>query len=168
MLFGIGGKGVPDREPWGGAGIPCLVAMTRDGDAILHSYHGAEYIGARPVLDQFEALLLAVAGKGEQTQRTRHRLSVIQHLRSIGTGSGEAKRYMITFDRSRYQTLEQKNITAELEIDETGHVQSAHFEPQLPAVIDYQLVNDASTWLFLPAVENGRPKAVHARLPLVL
>src|SRR5581483_10478036 len=151
-----------------GPGIPCLVAMTRDGDVLLHSYHGAEYIGAEPVLDQFEALLRAYTGQSEDIKRAKHRLAVIQHVRAAAGTAVPAKPYLIVFDRNRYQTLEEKNLTATLEIDDTGHVQSAHFEPQLPAVLDYQLVTDTQTWLFLPAVENGRAKAVKAVLPIKL
>jgi hypothetical protein len=47
-------------------------------------------------------------------------------------------------------------------------VTAASFEPALPTVLEFQLQQDAATWLFLPALENGQPKDVRVVLPLQL
>ena len=160
--------GIDPVERWAGPGIPCLVAMTRDGDAIFHSYHGADYVGPRQVLEEFELLLRTMDGKSVVARRATHRLAVVQHLRAVGEGSSSAKPYLVDFDLSHYQTLEEKLLKATLSLDEGGRVLEAAFEPHLPAVLDYQLVHDAGDWLFLPAIKNGKAVAITVMLPLSL
>jgi hypothetical protein len=75
---------------------------------------------------------------------------------------------VITLDQSRYQTLTITRIEATLSIDEHGRVMDAKFEPAWPTALDFQLNQDAGSWLFLPAVVHGQPKAVKAVLPLQL
>jgi thiol-disulfide isomerase/thioredoxin len=154
-------------ERWSARGIPNLVVLTREGEAIFTSYRGEEYLGASEPLKNFENLLPALATDSPQSRRSFHRLAVMQHLRAVGTGTSLPKPYFIPFDHSRYRTLDVKSVNAALEIDEKGKVTSARFEPELPTVIDFQLVRDASDWLFLPAVEQGQPKATKVVLPIV-
>jgi thiol-disulfide isomerase/thioredoxin len=154
-------------ERWAGPGIPCLVVVTPEGDAIMHSYHGEEYVGPQHVLQEFEEFLRATSNEME-TKRALHRLAVIQHVREAAGKSATAKPYVITIDFRRYKTLEVKELIATLTIDEQGHVADAEFEPKLPTVLHYQIVSDANKWLFLPAVKDGKPATVKVQLPLSL
>ena len=159
---------VEPLERWAAKGIPNLVAVTREGDLILHSYRGDEYLGPRSVLQQFTELLRSTQGDSATVKRARHRLAVLQHLRTVKGGDAPARPYVITLDQSRYQTLTITQIQATLSIDEHGRVMDAKFEPELPTALDFQLNQDAGSWLFLPAVVHGQPKAVKAILPLQL
>lgn len=153
-------------EKWSGRGIPCLVALTPDGDLIYHSYRGTEYLGPRHVLQEFSGLVRAMKGESPAAKRAMHRVAVLQHVRAAASGDRAAKPYVISLDPARYQTLEVKEIQATLELDEQGRVAGAKIDPALPVVVDDQLVRDAATWLFLPAVENGRPKPGRVQLPI--
>ena len=152
-------------ERWGGRGIPSLVALTRDGEVIFHSYRGVEYLGPRHVLQQ---TMTALQPEAESEKRARHRLAVIQHRRAAAGGDAAAKAYLIAMDPGRYRTLEVKELLADLELDAQGRVTGAAFTPQLEAVVEYQLQQDAATWLFLPGIERGEPRAQRVRLPLKL
>jgi thiol-disulfide isomerase/thioredoxin len=158
----------PAIERWAGSGIPCLVVITREGEALVHSYRGAEYVGPYDVLEKFETLLQLSAPNNPETKRRLHRLAVMQHVRGAAGGDKPAAPYALAMDLRRYQTLEVKTLTATLEIDEHGRVADAAIEPELPAVLNHQLVNDAGTWLFLPAVEKGRATRKTAKLPISL
>jgi len=155
-------------ERWDGPGIPSLVVLTREGEILYNSYHGEEYVGPRSVLAQAESLLRAMSEETGAPRPAAHRLALLQYLRTAGSATRPPTPYLIALDRSRYGTLEVKKLTATLEIDEQGKVTSAHFEPQLPPVLDYQLVQDAGNWLFLPALDHGQPKRVRVSLPLML
>lgn len=154
-------------ERWAGAGIPCLVVLSREGEPLFHSYRGTQYVGPDDVLMRFEQLLLAMQGKGEM-KRTMHRLAVVQHVRTAGEGTQKVQPYLINLDLSRYRTLEVKQITATLDIDEKGAVIDAAIQPELPVVLQHQLVTDAGTWLFLPFVKAGKPTRTKVSLPIVL
>jgi thiol-disulfide isomerase/thioredoxin len=156
-------------ERWAGRGIPCLVAVTREGEAVLHSYHGENYVGPQDVLKRFESLLHAMNASASAPRHPgMHRLAVLQHVRAAGTGSKPVTPYAISLDLGRYRTLETKEVVATLQIDEKGCVVDASVEPELPTVLNYQLVNDAGSWLFLPAVEDGRAVSRKVKLPLKL
>jgi thiol-disulfide isomerase/thioredoxin len=155
-------------ERWAGNGIPCLVVVTREGDAIFHSYRGSEYLGPDAPLAKFETLLGAMDSELAKSHPAMHRLAVFQHLRANATGSQPVKPYAVTLDYRRYRTLEIKEVVATLDIDETGHVLDAAIEPKLPTVLQYQLVSDAEKWLFLPAVEKGVAVRRKVQLPLKL
>lgn len=155
-------------ERWAAKGIPSLVAVTREGELIFHSYRGEEYLGPSSVLKQFTELLKSTQGNSDEVKRARHRLAVLQHVRAANGGAAMARPYVIALDRSRYQTLKVKTLTATLTLDERGRVTDSKFEPELPTALDFQLNQDAGTWLFLPTVENGQPKSVKVALPLQL
>lgn len=159
---------VEPLERWAARGIPNLVAVTRDGDLIFHSYRGDEYLGPSSVLQQFTELLRSTKGDSAAVKRARHRLAVLQHLRTVKDGDAPARPYVVALDQSRYRTLAITQIQATLSIDEHGRVTEAKFEPELPTALDFQLNQDAGNWLFLPAVDHGQPKAVKAVLPLQL
>ncbi|MCX6955094.1 MAG: thioredoxin-like domain-containing protein [Verrucomicrobia bacterium] len=168
VKFGSLGR-VQPLERWAGNGIPCLVAVTRDGDMIYHSYVGAEYVGPQAVLKQFEELLRSTQGESDTVKRARHRLAVLQHTRAAGaSGAARVKPYVIEFNPSKYRTLTIKEFVATLVVDEKGRVTAAQFEPAFPAALDYQVNEDVRTWLFLPAVENGRPKSLKIAMPVKL
>ncbi len=159
---------VEPLEKWKGNGIPCLVAVTREGDVLYHSYRGTEYLGPQVVLRQVEQMFGAAAGGDDETKRGTHRLAVLQHVRKAVGATTMAKPHLIVFDPRRYRTLTEKVINATLAIDARGRVTAASFEPALPTVLEFQLQQDAATWLFLPALENGQPKDVRVVLPLHL
>jgi len=155
-------------ERWEGPAIPDLIVVARNGDLLFDSFHGDDYVGPGSVLDQVETLLGSMDEKSEACRRARHRLSVLQHVRSAGGKAANPRPYLITLDPSHYQTLETKQLKALLEIDDRGHVTDAKIEPSLPTALEFQLTQEAETWLFLPAVAGGRPKSAHVILPISL
>ncbi len=155
-------------EQWAAKGIPNLVVVTREGEMIYHSYRGAEYLGPASVLESFDGLLNSTRGGGGATKRQMHRLAVVQHVRAATGGSATVAPYVIDMNLARYKTLENEELMASLTIDEKGVVQDVTIEPKLSAVLEHQLVNDAGTWLFLPAVKDGKAIAAKATLPLKL
>lgn len=155
-------------ERWAGRGIPCLVAVTREGDALLHSYRGEEYVGPQDVLNRFEQVLRASETRDPGTKRSLHRLAVMTHVRSAAGSTRAPAPYLISLNPRRYQTLETKDLVATLEIDADGRVLDASVEPELPAVLNHQLLEDARTWLFLPAIKDGRALRQKVALPLKL
>jgi thiol-disulfide isomerase/thioredoxin len=167
LKFSAIGRAAP-IERWAGRGIPSLVVLTREGDLIFNSYRGDEYIGPQEVLRKFEGLLEASDEKSPTARRARHRLAVLQHIRGAKEGHASVKPYLISLDRSRYQTLTSPTLEAKLKLDERGRVLEASFEPKLPSVIEYELVKDAGEWLFLPTVVDGKPQAKTIHLPLRL
>lgn len=154
-------------ERWKGRGIPSLIAFTREGEILFHSYRGEEYLGPDSVLKSFEPLLRSVAKDGAPSP-SLHRLAVAQYVRSAGGGSLPAKPYLIDMDLRRYQTLEHKELTATLTLSAKGTVEDVTISPQLPAVLEHQLIADAGNWLFLPSVHDGQPRPAQAKLPLAL
>jgi len=162
----VGSAGPVER--WEGTAIPDLIVVTRSGDLLFDSFHGNDYVGPGFVLDEVESLLGSMDEKSEATRRARHRLSVLQHVRSAGSTAVNPMPYLITLDPSHYQTLEVRHLKALLEIDERGRVTDAKIEPSLPTALDFQLTQEAGTWLFLPAVAGGRPKSAHVILPISL
>ena len=145
------------------------MALTRDGDVIFHSYRGEEYLGPSHVLREFSALASLMGGEpSNATKRALHRLAVVQHVRAAGGGSAGPRPYVISFDRRRNQTLEVKNLVARIELDPQGSVTGVTFEPKLDTVVEYQLVQEAEKWLFLPAVEQGRAVARRVEMPIKL
>lgn len=155
-------------ERWRGRGIPCLVALTREGEVLFHSYRGEEYVGPDDVLRRFEGVLGIEGADSLATKRSMHRLAVLQHVRAAAGGDRPAKPYALAMDMKRYQTLEEKNLTVTLDLDEQGKVVDATVAPKLPVVIDASLVEDAGKWLFLPAVEQGQPVRRRAVLPVAI
>lgn len=158
---------VPAVERWAGPGIPCLVALTRDGGVIAHSYRGAEYLGPLHVVHEVTRVL-EEDDVASPARKGLHRLAVVQHVRAAAGGNALVKPHYIGLVRQRYQTLEVKDLVATLEIDERGRVTEARFEPALDAVVAYQLEQDAQEWLFLPAVREGMARAQRVKLPLKL
>ncbi|HUR59855.1 MAG TPA: thioredoxin-like domain-containing protein [Opitutaceae bacterium] len=157
---------VAPLERWAGRGIPCLVALTRDGDLLFHSYRGEEYLGPLDVLQKFEALLGIEGAASVEAKRAMHRLAIVQHVRAAAGGNVPAKPYVVSIDLRRYQTLAEKNLTVTLDLDEKGQVVDAEVAPKLPAVVERSMVDDAGKWLFLPAVEKGEPVRKRAVLPV--
>jgi thiol-disulfide isomerase/thioredoxin len=159
---------VAPLERWSAKGIPNLVAVTREGELIFHSYRGEEYLGPQSVLQQFTELLRATKGDSSDVKRARHRLAVLQHIRAANGADAMVRPYVVTMDPTRYRTLAMSSLIATLSIDERGCVMEAKFEPELPTAIEFQLNQDAGSWLFLPALEQGQPKAKKVALPLQL
>jgi thiol-disulfide isomerase/thioredoxin len=155
-------------ERWAARGIPNLVAVTREGEIIFKSYRGDEYLGPQSVLQQFTDLLLASKGDSTEVKRARHRLAVLQHLRAAQGADATVRPYVVSLDHRRYRTLTITSIMATLNIDDHGLVTEAKFEPELPTAIDFQLNQDAMSWLFLPAVVQGRATGMKVSLPLQL
>lgn len=151
-----------------GNGIPCLVVCTRSGDAVFHSYEKGGYVGPAKPLEQFERMLGALDERVVKLSATRFGVDVLLHVRAAGASPAEAKPYRTTIDPSSYQTLPFRRFIALLEIDEKGHVLSTETEPELPLILAQRFKRDTADWLFLPAVEEGRPRACRVRLPIDL
>jgi thiol-disulfide isomerase/thioredoxin len=124
---------VEPLEKWKGNGIPCLVAVTREGDVLYHSYRGTEYLGPSVVLRHVEEMLGAAAGGDDATKRGTHRLEVLQHVRKAAGATAMAKPHLIVFDPRRYRTLTEKLIHATLAIDARGRVTAASFDAVVSA-----------------------------------
>lgn len=153
-------------ERWAGPAIPDLVVVTRDGQLVYDSFHGDTYAGPQSVLDDVRPLLGAVIDESPASRRALHRLRVLQHVRATPSGAKGPQPYLIGLDPSRYQSLPTRKVTAILGIDEGGHVTEVKVEPQLPTALEFQLEQDAGTWLFLPAMADGQPRPIRVRLPI--
>lgn len=154
-------------ERWKGRGIPSLIVFTREGEILYHSYRGEEYLGPDSVLKSFEPLLRTVAKEGDPNP-SLHRLAIARYIQSAAGGSLPAKPYLVEMDLRRYQTLEYNELTAILSLTATGKVEDVRITPQLPAVLEHQLIADAGNWLFLPSIKDGQPCPAEASLPLRL
>jgi hypothetical protein len=152
---------------WAEQGIPSLVALTPSGDVVIDSIR-SDGIPLSPdeVLNEFGALLSMMAGESAVAKRGLHRLAVVQHVRARASGEYPPKPYVLSLDRSRYQTLPVKTVIATLQLDEQGRVTEASFEPGPGAVLQEQFQNDARTWLFLPKVVDGKGRAFVVKLPI--
>lgn len=153
-------------ERWAGRGIPCLVALTRNGEVLFHSYHGTEYVGPGDVLQRFEVLLRVMRGEGGAGKRELHRLAVLQHGRAAAGGDRPVQPYLISMDMRRYQTLERDELIATLQVEADGTVTRVTVEPTLPVVLEDQFLRDAETWLFLPGIRAGQAQRSTVALPL--
>ena len=153
-------------ERWAGAGIPCLVAVTREGDAFLHSYRGEEYVGPNHVLQASEQVLSELVGRSAEGRRARHRLEVLKHLRAAGEGDAAAAPYLIVVDRARYGAIAMPKLVAEVSVDERGAVADVTFGDEISRELSGILREDAAKWLFLPAVKEGKPVRRTLRIPL--
>ncbi|ATC64899.1 hypothetical protein CMV30_13500 [Nibricoccus aquaticus] len=151
-----------------GNGIPCLVVVNRKGHILFHSYQGAEYLGPEDPLDKFIALMDQSAPTHPETKLARHRLAIRQYVLAGATTNLPPKPYLIDFDLSRYADLPVKNFMLRATIDEQGTVTDARTDPALPAVSEAMLVNDAKSWRFLPAIENGVPTVKSVAIPFTL
>jgi thiol-disulfide isomerase/thioredoxin len=158
---------VPAVEQSAGPGIPDLVALTRNGEMIFSSYHGAEYVGPESVLDQVDTLLKAMDEGSPYCRWALHRLAVVQYVRTAAGGTVGPRPYLLALDRSHYQTLQVKKVNALLDIDEGGKVTGAKADPEMPAALEFFFEQDASKWLFLPSVSNGKPKPTKVIVPVV-
>lgn len=158
-------RAVPLIERWKGRDIPCLVALTREGELM---YRGDPDDGPRRVLMQVGRLVAGMRAQSVQVKRARHRLAVLQHVRAAAGGSAKPKPYVVALDDTRRRALPVKQLVATIDLDEQGRVASVAFEPKLETGVEYQLIQDAETWLFLPAVEDGRAIAQRVQLPLEL
>ncbi len=155
-------------ERWAGNGIPCLVAVTRDGDVLFHSYRGEEYLGPKHVMNASDQLLQIMAGKSAAGRRSLHRLAVIQHVAAAGTGDNSPKPYLIALDRPKYGAIEIPPLTFQLKVDERGRVTEASIAEPVGNDLQRLLKDDAANWLFLPAVEAGKPTTRTVQVPLQL
>jgi thiol-disulfide isomerase/thioredoxin len=153
-------------ERWAGDGIPCLVALTPEGNVIFHTYDGNEYLGPEQVVSSFEALVPMLAGTSPDIRRLRHRLSSIQHLDAVGKGSSPPEPYLLALNPRHYQTLEVDQLKVSVDIDASGKVTDVRSEPQLSIVLQDRLSHDASDWLFLPAIKDGKAVAQTVTMPV--
>ena len=155
-------------ERWAGNGIPCLVAVTRDGEVLFHSYRGEEYLGPGQVMEATDQLLKSTARTNASARKSLHRLAVIQHVAAAGEGDSAPKPYLITLDRAKYGAIEIPPLTFDLKVDERGQVAEVSIVEPLGNDLQRLLRDDATHWLFLPAVEAGRPATKTVRVPLQL
>jgi thiol-disulfide isomerase/thioredoxin len=145
-------------EQWRARGIPSVVVVTRDGDALFHSYRGDEYLGPDEPLNRFTQLLRATGGRGVNAPRPgRHRLAIAQHL-ATQTSDTAPKPYLVGLERGKLRTLPSGRIELRLTITERGMVDDIEFLSQLDAIQKEQLRRTIMEhWRFLPAVKGGQP-----------
>ena len=155
-------------ERWEGKGIPCLVAVTRNGDAMLHSYRGEEYLGPDYVLKACDAVLTEIAGKAEPVRRARHRLAVLEHLRAAAGGNAAVKPYLIALDPAKYGAISVPPFNTTLNVNEKGAVADVSFSDEVNRVLQPMLAADIQKWLFLPSVKGGRPVPQTVTVPIAL
>jgi thiol-disulfide isomerase/thioredoxin len=153
-------------EQWRANGIPNLVAVTRDGDVIFHSYRGTEYLGPEQVVEKCEQLLPFLQEGGPLARRARHRLAIQQYLRQVGTGSSAVQPYLLEVDDRRWSAVPPGGVELELEIDAAGKVAEGHVTDEPFSDLANLLSPAFQQWLFLPAVDHGKPVAQSVRVPL--
>jgi thiol-disulfide isomerase/thioredoxin len=151
---------------WAGNGIPCLVAVARNGDVMFHSYQGDEYIGPDSVLEKCEQLLPSLDGKSPAGLRARHRLAVRQHRTQTGELSSQVKPYLLQIHQSRSEFVPEKGLLFNVEVDENGKVTHASLENDPYSPVGDVLKPDISEWLFLPAIDQGKPVKSTVKVPL--
>lgn len=154
-------------ERWDAAGVPSLVALNPDGEVVLDSQRGNEgFYTPTEVLKQFVALLGLMSGESTAAKHALHRLTVVQHVRSLSKGTHAPRPYVIALDRERYQSVEVKRLIVTLELDERGRVTGTTLDPAQSVVIQEQFARDAAQWLFLPSVQDGKARRFTVRLPI--
>lgn len=155
-------------EKWRADGIPSVVVLNRDGDALFHSYRGKEYLGPDdPVTKLTQLLQLTSGAQVNAPRRGRHRLAVAQHLLATNGGRSPAKPYLVGLERSKLRTLPSTEIKLKLTVDPRGQIEDIEFLTQLEAIHKEQLRRTiVEHWLFLPAVESGQPRASVVVVPL--
>lgn len=151
------GTNITALDRWRGRGIPCLVVLTREGELLLHSYSDTRYLGADDPLEKFRALLRHLVENPPSP--ARHRLAIAAHVRAARGGDREPERYLVRIDPNRNRTLPKTAIEARVSIDARGQVVATEFSPALELVAETQLQRETESWLFLPAVKQGRPVA---------
>jgi hypothetical protein len=151
---------------WEARGIPCLVVVSRSGDAVFHSYQGDTYLGPESVLEKCEQLLPSLDPKSPACLRARHRLAVRRHRLQTGDNSSTVKPYLLQVDRSRAELIPEQGSLLVVEVDEEGKVADVSLEGQLYSPICDLLKPDASNWLFLPAIDHGKPVKAIVKVPL--
>jgi thiol-disulfide isomerase/thioredoxin len=151
---------------WAANGIPCLVAVTRNGDVIFHSYQGEEYLGPRSVLEKCHQLLPYLDHNSPESKRSQHRLALQQHRDATGTSDSEVKPYLIQIDQSRANFIPEQGLTFLVEVDESGRVIDAALEAVSSSPFNDLMRPDLDRWLFLPAISQGKPVKAKVRVPL--
>ena len=158
---------VPEFDRWRGDGIPCLVVLNRRGDLIFHSYSGKEYLGAQDPLEKFAGLHALLAQKEEPRSPARHRLAIARQLNAAGKGDREAAPYLLSIDPKRNRTLPKgATLQARITVGVDGRVQDAEFSPALDFIAEQQLQREAESWLFVPAVRQGRAEPSTITIPV--
>lgn len=156
-------------ERWAGRSTPSFIVINPRGDVVLDSEdRDGEGFLMDPVRlwDRFFEVVEMIDSNAPSVKRGLHRVALLQHLRTHTTGDHPPQPYALMLDRSRYQTVEPKQFTATIEIDEKGRVTGATFTPSLGAVVEDQLSKDLLAWRFLPAIKDGKPVPITVNLPV--
>ncbi|AOS43198.1 hypothetical protein Verru16b_00241 [Lacunisphaera limnophila] len=155
-------------EQWRARGIPSIVVVNREGDALFHSYRGEEYLGPDEPLQRFTHLLRASGGPGADAPRPgRHRLAIAQYLLNHPGTSPAPKPYLVGLDRNKLQTIPAGEIQLQLAVNARGQVEDLEFLTPLDAVHKDLVRRAIDTWLFLPAVTDGQPAPSKVVIPIV-
>jgi thiol-disulfide isomerase/thioredoxin len=162
----VGSTRVLDRHK--GDGIPCLVVVNRQGIPLFHSYRGGEYLGPSDPLEKFATLLGELDERHPGTKAARHRLAVRQRLIASAGKDLSPQAYLVSLDKKRFAGCPVKEFTIELVIAPDGRVMDFRAQPSLPAVAESLLQTEASNWLFLPALEAGKPVTKTISVPISL
>lgn len=154
-------------EQWRARGIPSVVVVNRDGDALFHSYQGEKYLGPEEPLQRFTQLLRVSGGPGANAPRpSRHRLALAQHLLTHPEGSPTPKPYLVGLDGKKLQTIPHGEIRVQLTVNAKGGVDDVEFLTELDPVHKDLLRRPLESWLFLPAFAEGQTHASKVVIPL--
>lgn len=158
----------PEIERWAGDGIPCLVALTRSGDLLVHSYSGKGYLGPEHVLDFCRQILPLLNPESPAVKRSRHRLAIAEHRLRSGSADAPAKPYLIEVDRQQFGTIKFPPLTLTLKVNAAGRVTDVGCDDKVPTVVADLVSQIAREWLFLPALKQGEAIATTLSLPVIL
>lgn len=158
---------IPVFEQWRADGIPSVVVVTRDGEALFHSYRGEEYLGPDDPLTRFSQLLRISSGSAANAPRPgRHRLAVAQHLLANPGDVAAPTPYLVGLEYKKLHTLPKTEIRVQLVVNAQGVVDDIEFLSPLDAVPKDQLHRMIARWLFLPTVKAGQPSPSTVIIPL--
>lgn len=153
-------------DRWKPRSIPGLAVINRNGDLVFHSHEGDKYRGPTKPLQDLLALLREMEPGETKYQQGRHRLAIRQQIIAGANQSLTAKPYYNPIDHKRYQGLPVPQVRVNCRVNEKGTVDSYTVEPELPAAYGHQARQDINRWLFLPAVENGKPLLQEIVVPI--
>ncbi len=152
-------------ERWAGDGIPCLVALTRNGELLFHTYQGENYLGPEQVVASCARLIPLFDGQAPMVRRALHRLAILTRQRKTATDL-PPERYLIQLDQSRLGGIRIGRVQLTLTINLAGHVTDCVCPESTPLVVANLLRDATAEWLFLPAIKHGQPAEATVKIPV--
>lgn len=155
-------------EKWAGPGIPCLVVVNRDGDLLFHSYSGEKYLGPQAALDSFKSLLPLLDPNSSMTRRAWFRTAQRDWLKAHQQTDAAPSAYWIFLDRQKYPVAKKVELMVTVDVDAEGRVVDVAPTDAGLSEFAVHLRRDAREWLFLPAMQGGKPAAGRATIRIQL